>query len=579
MSLVKRSFFINNNSACFDCWICIVQKANGMEEYWFKAKDVADYLGYSNTKQAIASNVHETWRTTLEDLQKTYNLKEITPIITNTMTPTTTTTTTISQMLDDVRVCGTDPYVINPSYSAAPTSSAAAAAAAATTMTAAEAALFDPIFKWHPQTVLISEPGLYALVTRSKKIEAVQFTRWIYEDVLPSLRRTGSYSVPSATAAAAAADSLLVATLKDENEKIKSQLLQSAAEKMEIISKTMESLCLVKRNVENQLIQVKDQTQQQIEQVRNYYTEEINRLLHIKDTEIVSLKQTYEQERKHLYQEFKTAMVFGIGKAIERLDDAEIRAEIMEERAVAAEAFVDYARQRLNALTESGSIAPTQSLRTNGLNSVIVLFSEARGQFYSVSRIQERALARKHFIYLGEDGKWVANHPNVHTFVDFAPRRLLLQLDVANAVGSWSLIRRTNVRLYFGTHRVNNTSTHFAITNETALREIYKLLLSELNLSRNRRTSRLLRFERENFINIDDFVARCQLLNEDALCECIRNAVKGTTTNEEALVWPNEGNIVATTEPTLKQRWERRKEAREETMKQILADAAANFLQ
>lgn len=48
---------------------------------------------------------------------------------------------------------------------------------------------------WQLHTIFISEPGLYALVTLSKKPEAVKFTKWIMEEVLPSLRRTGQYSI------------------------------------------------------------------------------------------------------------------------------------------------------------------------------------------------------------------------------------------------------------------------------------------------------------------------------------------------------------------------------------------------
>ena len=42
---------------------------------------------------------------------------------------------------------------------------------------------------------VISEPGLYALVLKSRKKEAKQFSRWVRHDVLPSINKTGSYSV------------------------------------------------------------------------------------------------------------------------------------------------------------------------------------------------------------------------------------------------------------------------------------------------------------------------------------------------------------------------------------------------
>lgn len=41
----------------------------------------------------------------------------------------------------------------------------------------------------------VSEPGLYDLVLTSKKPEAKPFKRWVKHEVLPSIRKTGSYTV------------------------------------------------------------------------------------------------------------------------------------------------------------------------------------------------------------------------------------------------------------------------------------------------------------------------------------------------------------------------------------------------
>lgn len=41
----------------------------------------------------------------------------------------------------------------------------------------------------------INESGLYALIIRSNKPEAKPFKRWITHEVLPSIRKTGQYSV------------------------------------------------------------------------------------------------------------------------------------------------------------------------------------------------------------------------------------------------------------------------------------------------------------------------------------------------------------------------------------------------
>lgn len=44
-----------------------------------------------------------------------------------------------------------------------------------------------------PHTVLISEPGVYALVFRSKLKSAERFCKWVFSEVLPSIRMTGQY--------------------------------------------------------------------------------------------------------------------------------------------------------------------------------------------------------------------------------------------------------------------------------------------------------------------------------------------------------------------------------------------------
>jgi prophage antirepressor-like protein len=50
---------------------------------------------------------------------------------------------------------------------------------------------------------LINEPGMYSLVMTSRKPEAKTFKRWVTHDVIPSIRKTGRYEVPTFTHARA----------------------------------------------------------------------------------------------------------------------------------------------------------------------------------------------------------------------------------------------------------------------------------------------------------------------------------------------------------------------------------------
>lgn len=48
------------------------------------------------------------------------------------------------------------------------------------------------------QTNIVSESGLYALVLGSRKPQAKPFKRWVTREVIPSIRKTGSYGVAPA---------------------------------------------------------------------------------------------------------------------------------------------------------------------------------------------------------------------------------------------------------------------------------------------------------------------------------------------------------------------------------------------
>ena len=45
----------------------------------------------------------------------------------------------------------------------------------------------------NPNRAIISEPGLYSLILRSRKPEAKAFKRWITHEVIPAIRRAGGY--------------------------------------------------------------------------------------------------------------------------------------------------------------------------------------------------------------------------------------------------------------------------------------------------------------------------------------------------------------------------------------------------
>ncbi|MEO4171991.1 BRO family protein [Acinetobacter pittii] len=52
-----------------------------------------------------------------------------------------------------------------------------------------------PISGQNRQVNLISESGLYALIFKSNKPSAKQFRKWVTKEVIPSIRKKGSYGI------------------------------------------------------------------------------------------------------------------------------------------------------------------------------------------------------------------------------------------------------------------------------------------------------------------------------------------------------------------------------------------------
>lgn len=61
------------------------------------------------------------------------------------------------------------------------------------------------------EMVIVNESGLYHIILRSDKPEAAPFRRWVTNDVLPTIRKTGSYNAPQLTRSQLLATALIAA--------------------------------------------------------------------------------------------------------------------------------------------------------------------------------------------------------------------------------------------------------------------------------------------------------------------------------------------------------------------------------
>lgn len=119
---------------------------------WFRAKDIAVYLAYTDTKQAIRVNVDDDYKTKLCDIETAFKGLLNSPLNRQ------------------------NRGVLN------------------SPLNQQNRGVFDTPLN-QQNSIYINESGLYQLLFSSKKFEAKQFTKWIIEEILPSIRKTGKYNI------------------------------------------------------------------------------------------------------------------------------------------------------------------------------------------------------------------------------------------------------------------------------------------------------------------------------------------------------------------------------------------------
>nr|AHC69615.1 BRO-L [Lymantria dispar multiple nucleopolyhedrovirus] len=121
----------DEDGAQFECW-GLVMPDGGVA---CKLKELAEFLGYSDIKTAY-KHVPDEWKITWKDLK--------------------------------CEVWANSPHLVAPSTTPA---------------------------NWHPETLFVLEPGVYALLARSNKPMAKERMKFVYETILPTIRKTGKFEM------------------------------------------------------------------------------------------------------------------------------------------------------------------------------------------------------------------------------------------------------------------------------------------------------------------------------------------------------------------------------------------------
>ena len=91
---------------------------------------------------------------------------------------------------------------------------------------------------------VVNEHGLYEIMFRSNKPEAVEFRRWIKREVLPAIRKSGNYGVADTRHLVES----VAEPLKKENEELKSKVIALLEEKIARQEKEIREVKKSRRN-------------------------------------------------------------------------------------------------------------------------------------------------------------------------------------------------------------------------------------------------------------------------------------------------------------------------------------------
>ena len=188
--LMPVKYFNNSELSINLTSILILNNETNEFEPWFIAKEVATLLGYTNASKAIGDHVDE-----LDQKMLSYDECKV---------------LFGQNILVDETLENTDDFRGNDSLPR------------------------NNFLKINSNGMkFINESGLYTLIARSNKSEARKFQRWVTSEVLPSIRKTGSYGIKEQTPSYMIEDRIKRASVWIEEQK---QMLQLEAEKAQLIA-------------------------------------------------------------------------------------------------------------------------------------------------------------------------------------------------------------------------------------------------------------------------------------------------------------------------------------------------------
>ncbi|AOT85500.1 bro-b [Cyclophragma undans nucleopolyhedrovirus] len=346
---------------------------------------------------------------------------------------------------------------------------------------------------WQPNTVFISEAGVYALIMRSKLPAAEEFQRWLFEEVLPELRKTGKYSIQQAscnTTKVVNYDKKL-ADAQMESMQLKLELSQTVAKYDKRVAELNQNISEIKRNYEKQIAELKER-ECHMQLAMSNLSAAANMTMTQFAVNALLARDNIEENTQ-----MRQTLADISGRVVPDMASQPEKEEYITgyERMVNGRRRIRMCRSQLNEIDQQ--------------DREIHKFREEAATAQQPDR--KRTKFSKRYAWLRDSEKF-------------------LQLKCPNPVAVWLKVRAERPHLFYGLRYTNKLRTEMEVLEERELREKYRRDADMCERNRPIHSRLIEEFKALELVDENDCVARCLTPGSEAK-ERINAIVEGIVAN------------------------------------------------
>ncbi|QAT90315.1 baculovirus repeated ORF [Spodoptera exempta nucleopolyhedrovirus] len=400
MSLVNRKYKFGRFNG--EVWITQIE----IDKFMCTGYGVADSLGYKCPKNAIRDHVKPQWRKTWAEIQEA---RKQCPLVTSS---------------DETQLPA----------------------------------------NWQPNTVFITEAGVYALIMRSKLPAAEEFQRWLFEEVLPELRKTGKYNIEQSSSST---------DVVNYDKKLADSQMEALQLKLQL-SEANTTISEIKRNYENQIAEFKEREYKMQLQMKDM-ANAANMTMTQFAVNALLAKDNIEEN-----QQMRQTLTDISGRVVPELKEQPHKEEYITgyERMVNGKRRIRMCRSQLHEIAQQ--------------DKAIQRYRD----FAQNKRLKTGTSNSKRYAWLRDSEKF-------------------LQLKCPNPVMVWLKVRTERPHMFYGLRYTNKLKTEMEVLNEQELRAKYRSDVEMCKRNRVNHSKLIEEFRSLNLENEDDCIAKCLVSSVD----------------------------------------------------------------